>query len=131
MDMNFNQQGEKPKFIYSREDGNARCYAISMFKDYKGPEGLYEQVGTYEIVDESEAETLSEKKISNLMLALAKRENLEDLSAHTETRLLFNVAPRTDEQAPTVVTFRTYDGSGVSVDNAVLKIEKGVLNESR
>ena len=43
----------------------AQTYDISMFKDYKGPAGLYEVIGSYEVVDDIESQDLT--KTLNLM----------------------------------------------------------------
>jgi len=127
--MNFNEQNEKPLFTYQRSDGGDRVYKIAMFKAYKGPHGMYDDVGTYEVVDGNEPEDITEKKVANVVKLLCGKTNLENLSDEVSTRLLYEMKPRVSDSDPTMICFRTYDGSGVSEENAVLRIEKGVLNE--
>ncbi len=129
MDQDFNEQGEQAKFIYRREVGDVCSYVISMFKDYKGRAGRYEDIGLYAVVDAAESEELSKKKVSNLVNLLDGDKAIDDLSNLTNSRLLYTIAPRKNEVDPTIVNFRTYDGDGVSIENAILQLEKGVLNE--
>lgn len=131
MDTEFNELNEKPLFTYQRKDGDACVYNIAMFKSYKGPHGMYEDVGTYEVIDASEVESLSEKKVSNVVKLLCGKTTLENLSDQVDTRLLYELKPRANEIDPTTICFRTYDGDGVSEENAVLTLQKGVLNERR
>jgi hypothetical protein len=42
---------------------------------------------------------------------------------------LFTIVNKKEESDPSVINFRTYDGNGVSTENAVLILEKGVLND--
>jgi hypothetical protein len=100
-----------------------------MFKPYKGGQGEYDQIGTYEVVDESEAAAITEKKLLNLIKLLSGKKSLDDLSNLTDTRLLFTIVNKKEESDPSVINFRTYDGNGVSTENAVLILEKGVLND--
>ena len=127
--MNFNEQGQREKYIFSPLDGFEKAYAISMFKDYKGPSGMYDVIGTYEVVDEKERLEVTEKKVSNVTKMLAGLSSMESLSGMTGTRLLFELAPRTNDADPTVINFRTYDGKGVSTENAVLKLVRGIFDE--
>lgn len=133
MDMDFNESGEKPRFITKKREGQgangSRVYDISMFKPYKGGQGEYDQIGTYEVVDESEAAAITEKKLLNLIKLLSGKKSLDDLSNLTDTRLLFTIVNKKEESDPSVINFRTYDGNGVSTENAVLILEKGVLND--
>ena len=54
---------------------------------------------------------------------------MENLSDSVDTRLLYEMVPRVNDIDPTVINFRTYDGNGVSKENAVLKLERGVYHE--
>ena len=49
----------------------------------------------------------------------------------TQTRVLFTIVPKKTDDDPTKIIFRNHDGEGTSEENAVLTIEKGVLDESR
>jgi hypothetical protein len=122
----FNDKGEKPRFIYKPSPLVARSYQIF---EYKAGKENYEPVGEYIVLDADEDIDLSEKKMVNLISILNGKKDLIDLGNLTKTRLLFNIVPRASDSDPTKIIFRTHDGAGVSKENAVMTIEKGVLNE--
>lgn len=124
----FNDTGEKPQFIYKRRVDDAQSYDIFMFIEAKGE---YAQVGDYTVIDEDEDEKLSDKKISNLIKLLNGKNNLEELGNLTKTRVLFNIVPNREVGDPIKIILRNHDGTGTSEENAVLTIEKGVINESQ
>jgi len=86
-------------------------------------------VGEYTILEAEEPVDISEKKVMNIISLLNGREDLIDLSHMVETRLLFSLIPRTDAESPTKILFRTHDGVGVSKENALLSLQRGILNE--
>lgn len=102
------------------------AYQIFEFKPVKND---YEPVGEYIVLETSEESELTEKKLGNLVRLLNGKQDLADLGNLTKTRILFNIVPRTSENDPTKIIFRTYDGAGVSKENAVFTIEKGVLKD--
>ena len=122
----FNEESEKPEFIYRAKPHVARSYFIYQFKDDKGD---YEPVGDYTVLDLEEEPELSEKRIANLMSALNKKKRSLNLSSLTNARILFNIIPRKPEDTHQKVIFRTYDGTGVSSENAIMVIEKEVFDE--
>jgi len=124
MEDNFNEQSEKPRFIYKRNPVAAHNFQIFEFKEDKGD---YEPVGDYTVIDTSEDPDLTEKKVMNLMILMNGRERLIDVSNLTEERVLFNIVEGNTEENIQKIVFRTYDGEGVSKENAVLVLEKGVL----
>ncbi|MCB1651414.1 MAG: hypothetical protein KDI46_05110 [Alphaproteobacteria bacterium] len=123
----FNDSGEKPRFIYKRNPLIAHAFQIFMYKDEKG---AYEPVGEYTLLDTTEDLEITEKTVMNIISLLNGRENLIKIDSLTENKLLFNIVPKTDENDPTKIIFRTHDGKGVSTENAVLILEKGVLHEA-
>jgi hypothetical protein len=128
MSLDFNDQSEKPRFIYKRNPLTQHDFQIFELKTGKND---YEPVGEYTLIDLSEAVELTEKKLMNLMVLMNGKRKLLDLSNLTNTRILFNIIPGTPDDTKEKVVFRTYDGTGVSKDNAVLTIEKGVFNDNQ
>lgn len=125
----FSEKGEKPKYIHKRNPLVENAYQIFEFKDYKGVNGTYEPVGDYTVLDTNEDEAVTERKILNLMQLMNGKEDLMTLKGMTGTRLLYTLLPRTNETDPTKIIFRTHDGEGVSTENAMLVLEKGILDE--
>jgi len=132
MDTNFNDSfndtGEKPQFIYKRNSLVENSFQIFMYRDEKAD---YEPVGDYTVIDLDEDPDLSEKKIMNVISILNGKEDLMQLGNLTQTRVLFTIVPKKSDDDPTKIIFRNHDGEGTSEENAVLTIEKGVLNDSQ
>lgn len=126
----FNDKGEKPRYIHKRNPLVEHAYQIFEFKDYKGVNGTYEPVGDYTLLDTAENSDLTERKLMNLMQLMNGKKDLMDLKDMTGTRTLFTKLPRKEENDPTKIIFRTYDGDGVSTENAMLVLEKGIYDEA-
>lgn len=124
----FNDKGEKTQFIYKRNPLVEHSFQIFMYRDEKGD---YEPVGDYTVIDLDEDLELSEKKVMNVISLLNGKEDLMELGNLTKTRVLFTIVPKKSDDDPTKIIFRNHDGMGTSEENAVLTIEKGVLNESQ
>lgn len=122
----FNEESEKPEFIYKKNPLVPHSYQIFQFKDEKRN---YEPVGTYTLLDLEEDEELTEKRVMNLIAVMNERKRTIDLKTLTNTRILFTMIQMKPEDTDQKVIFRSYDGSGVSKENAILVIEKGVLHE--
>jgi len=128
----FNDTGEKPQFIYKCNPQLETTFEILMFRPQgETGQGEYESVGDYTVIDEDEDPKLSEKKVKNVINLLNGKDNLEELGNLTKTRVLFTIVPKKTEDEPTKIIFRNHDGKGTSEENAVLTIEKGVLNDSQ
>ena len=121
----FNDKGEKARFIYKRNPLIERSFQIFEYKDDKSE---YEPIGEYTVLDSSEDIEITEKKVINLISIMNGKKNLIDFTNLTKTRVLYNIIPETPESEQQKVVFRTYDGVGVSKENAVLTIEKGVFH---
>lgn len=80
-------------------------------------------VGDYTILDEEEDRTLAEKKMMNLIRRMNGSSDLIPLGEITKSRLLFHRKPKLDPHDRTEVVFYTYNGKGVSKENAILTIE--------
>jgi len=126
MSLKFNEESEKPEFIYKPNPLVEHSYQIFQYKQDKGE---YEPIGEYVVLDASEDTEITEKKMTNLVSIMNGKRNLVDFTNLTKKRILFNILPETPESKEQKVIFRTYDGEGVSKENAVLTIEKGVFNE--
>lgn len=122
----FNDKGEKARFIYKRNPLIDRSFQIFEYKDEKAE---YEPIGEYTLLDASEDIEITEKKVINLISIMNGKKNLIDFTNLTKSRVLYNIIPETPESEQQKVVFRTYDGDGVSKENAVLTIEKGVFHD--
>lgn len=125
---NFNEQGEKSPFIYKKNPLVEHSYQIFQYKKEKQD---YEPVGEYVVLDTKEDIEITEKKMINLVAILNGKQGLIDFKNLTNERILYNIVSDTPENINQKVIFRTYDGSGVSRENAVLTIEKGVFHDDR
>jgi len=127
----FNAESEKPVFIYKPNPAMEGVFEIyGFFDDVQD----YEPVGEYRPVVEGEPKELTEKCVSNLMALLNNRkEKMINLENMTPGRLLFQIVGNDNNDAEEnkyiKIMFRTHDGMGVSEENAVFKLEKGVFYE--
>ncbi len=126
MSLNFNQESEKPRFIYKRNPLIAHSFQIF---EYRADKEDYEPFGDYTLIDMNEPIDITEKKVMNLVTIMNGRQNLIDFQNLTKERVLYNIIGKNDAANGQKVVFRTYDGSGVSKENAVLTIEKGVFED--
>lgn len=124
----FNIESPRPQYIYRRNPLLPSAFQIFSFREEKGD---YEPVGEYTLLDPAEDLALTEKKVMNIVSLLNGRRKLLELGNLTKTRVLFTIVPKSSEEDPTKIIFRNYNGSGPSEENAVLVLEKGVLNESQ
>lgn len=123
----FNEEGEKPRFIYKRNPLIEHGFQIFELKDEKGD---YEPVGEYTLIDLDEPLDITQQKVSNIVALMNGRKRLIDFKKLTEERVLFHiVTDNSPENINEKVIFRTYDGDSVSKDNAVFEIEKGVFKD--
>jgi hypothetical protein len=129
MPIDFNQSTELPRFMHKPHESEALTWVIYEYKDYKGPKGGYDAVGSYRVVDKGEGPDVTFKKLETVCGLLNGRQNLENFGNLTDSRLLFTLEKKNEVNGPSVITFRTHTGQGVSQENAVLTLEKGVLNE--
>lgn len=125
----FNIESEKPPFSYKRNPLVENAFQIFQWKEEKGD---YEPVGEYTLIDLDEDPEVTEKTVMNIVSMLNGRtDRVLDLTNLTSDRLLFNILTNkddTEESEYVKIMLRTHDGMGVSKENAVLKIEKGVFH---
>jgi hypothetical protein len=81
-------------------------------------------VGDYTVLDGAEDPALSEKKVMNLISLMNGRKNLMDLGHETKSRVLYNIVSECDDEGKARVIFYHLGTEGVSVENALLRIEK-------
>ena len=129
MDLAFSRKSEKRPFICRQDPGHARTFLILRLD----AEGGYGPVGRYKVLDKTEDPMITEKKMINLMAIVnGHKDEATALGNLTGQRLLFNVVSETtDAESKTKIIFRTHDGSGVSRENAILTLEKGVFHDDR
>mgnify|MGYP003672058348 CR=1 FL=1 len=116
--------GERTRFVHKPNPLVDRAYQIF---EYMAEKATYEPVGEYVLLNKDEPRDITDKKIINLMSILNKKDELIDLSSLTNKRVLFTLVPEAQAGDQTKMIFKDYDGSGVSKDNAVFTIRKGVL----
>ncbi len=128
MSMNFNEESEKPSFIYKKNPLIAHSFQIFEHKDEKNS---YEPVGEYTLINMDEELDITEKKVINLISIMNGRKNLIDFSNLTQERILFNILQKEKESDQEKIIFRTHNGQEISKENAILTIDKGVFHEQQ
>lgn len=129
MPMDFNQSTELPRFMFKPHEGRERTWVIFEYKDYKGPKGGYDAIGSYEVLDKTEDPVLSEKKLNNIIILMNGKKSPETLKNLTYERVLYNIVPKKEITDPTKIVYRVYNGQGVSKENAVLTLERGLFDD--
>jgi len=126
----FNAESEKPVFIYKPHPTVEGAFEIHGFY---GDVQDYEPVGEYRPVVDDEPQELTEGCVNNLIALLnRKEEKMINLENMTSGNLLFQIVEddkAEDAQKYITIMFRTHDGAGVSEENAVFRLEKGVFYE--
>jgi len=125
----FNAESEKPIFIYKPHPSVDGAFEIHGF--YADVQD-YEPVGEYHPVVDDEPQELTEGCVNNLIALLnRKEEKMINLANMTSGKLLFQIVKPdvSDADANKYITimFRTHDGEGISEENAVFRLEKGVF----
>lgn len=118
--------GERTRFIHKPNPLVERSYQIFEY-DFKKSD--YNHVGDYVLIQKDEPQDVTEKKVINLMTLLNGKDDLIDLSNLTNTRLLYSIVPEAQAGNQTKIVLKDYDGSGVSKENAIFTIRKGVLHD--
>lgn len=128
MEIDFNKQIERPRFIYKPNPLMKRAYQI--FELMPKNNG-YEPVGEYILLNHEEDPELTEEKMNNLITLLNGKKAVKDLTKMSASRVLFTVMPEEQSGDQTKIIFKDFDGKGVSTDNAVFTIRRGVLHDKR
>lgn len=116
--------GERPRFVHKANPMVERAYQIF---EYNFKKSDYEPVGDYVLINKDEPRDITEKKVFNLITLLNGKNDLIDISNLTKARFLYTIVPEARAGDQTKIILKDYDGSGVSKDNAVFTIRKGVL----
>ncbi len=116
--------GERTRFVHKPNPLIERDYQIF---EYIIEKGDYEHVGDYVLLNKDEPREITDKKVMNIMTLINGKDDLIDLSNLTTTRLLYTIVPEAQAGDQTKIILKDYDGSGVSKDNAIFTIRKGVL----
>ncbi|MGH1377824.1 MAG: hypothetical protein ACRBB3_03295 [Alphaproteobacteria bacterium] len=118
--------GERSRFIQKPNPLVDRAYQIF---EYDFTKSDYDHVGDYVLIQKDEDKEITKKKVINLITLLNGKDDLIDLSNLTSTRLLYSIVPEAQAGDQTKIVLKDYDGSGVSKDNAIFTIRKGVLHD--
>ncbi len=123
----FNAESRAPIYAYQRSPVNERAFLI-----VKKPDNANEPipVGDYTVLDKEEDLSLSEKKVMNLISLLNGRKRLMELGHESNSRVLYNIVSESDEENKMKVLFYQLREEGVSVENALFRMEttEEVLN---
>lgn len=116
----FNMVTAKKPYAYRRNPLYGHAYVILR----RSAAGGYEPAGGYTVLDGGEDETLSERKVMNLVALMNDEEGrLIDLRGSTRSRLLFSRLPAA-VPGHSRVMFYTRDCAGVTRENAVLELDE-------
>ncbi len=117
----FNTITAKQAYTYRRNPLHEASYLLLKQNEATG---AYVPVGDYTVLDREENPALSEKKVMNLVTLLNGRDDLIELGEETGTRMLYHPTPRSDGEERTKIVFYSWEGKGVSKENALLTIEE-------
>lgn len=118
----FNSEAKVPRYGYVRSPVHDRAFQILKYPENTAAEPT--PVGDYTVLDSSEDLGLSERKVMNLVSLLNGRKALMQLGHETQSRVLYNVVSENDDDGKARVIFYHLGEAGVSVENALFRIEK-------
>ncbi len=118
----FNAEAAAPRYGYEPSPVNPRAFLIHKLSEdgHRAPI----VVGDYTILDAGEDIAFAEKKVMNLISLLNGRKNLVQLGHETGTRVLYKIVTESDDEGKARVVFYNLGKEGVSVENAMFRIEK-------
>jgi hypothetical protein len=114
----FNAEAKTPRYGYMPSPVHPRAFQILKYSELNP-----QPVGDYTVLDSKEDLGLSEKKVMNLISLLNGRKHLVQLGHETGTRVLYNVVSECDDDGKSRVLFYQLGKGGVSVENALFRIE--------
>ena len=116
----FNTESRIPKYGYQRSPVNERAFMIvKKEQELADPK----PVGDYTVLDKEEDIALAEKKVMNLVSLLNGRKRLMELGHETKSRILYHIVSEKDEENKTKILFYRLGKEGVSVENALFRLE--------
>lgn len=114
----FNAEASTPRYTYRRSPVQDRAFMILKVTDAEPV-----AVGDYTVLDGSEDIDLTEKKVINLISMLNGRKKLMQLGHETKSRILYNIVSEKDDDGKMRVIFYQLGVEGVSVENALFRME--------
>lgn len=118
----FNAEASSPRYTYRKSPVHPRGYMILKYRDDRTAEPVV--IGDYTVLDSKEDLGLSEKKVMNLVSLLNGRKNLMQLGHETGVRVLYHIVSERDDDDKTRILFYTLGKEGVSVENAMFRIDR-------
>jgi len=118
----FNQESQQPRYTYVRSPVYDRAFQILKYQN--GLEQDPVAVGDYTVLDQEEDLGLAEKKVMNLVTLLNGKKKLIQLGHETNSRILYHIVSEQDEENKANVVFYKLGQEGVSVENALFRIER-------
>lgn len=118
----FNAQGNAHRYSYSHSPVDPNAFMILKYAD-----GLTEEpvaVGDYTVLDGLEDPSLSERKVMNIVSLLNGRKQLMQLGHETKSRTLYKILTEADEGNRQNIMFYNLGAEGVSIENALLRLER-------
>lgn len=117
----FNLEAKTPRYGYMPSPVHPRAFQIVKYTDSTRDD--MHPVGDYTVLDSKEDIGLSEKKVMNLISLLNGRKNLMQLGHETGTRILYHIVSECDDDGKSRVLFYQLGKEGVSVENALFRME--------
>jgi hypothetical protein len=121
----FNAEAAPAAYGYRSSPVNPRAFQFTRLDEDAREPAI---VGDYTILDKNEDVALAEKKVMNLVSLLNGRKNLMQLGHETSTRVLYKVVTECDDDGKTRIVFYNLGREGVSVENALFRIEKEIYH---
>lgn len=121
----FNAEAAPAAYGYRSSPVNPRAFQFTRLDEDAREPAI---VGDYTILDKNEDVALAEKKVMNLVSLLNGRKNLMTLGHETNTRVLYKVVTERDADNKTRIMFYNLGKEGVSVENALFRVEKEIYD---
>ncbi len=118
----FNAEAKTSRYGYIKSPVHPRAFMILKYPGDMADDP--KPVGDYTLLDGDEDFGLTEKKVINLISLLNGRKALMDLGHETGIRVLYKVLNESDAEGKKNVMFYTLGKEGVSIENALLRLEK-------
>lgn len=118
----FNHQAAAPQYTYQKSPVHPRGFMILKYRGDMAADP--KPVGEYTVLDAREDFELSEKKVMNLISLLNGRKALMQLGHETKTQVLYHIVSEKDDDGKYRVLFYNLGKGGVSIENALFRIER-------
>ncbi len=118
----FNSEAGPARYSYRPSPVHGRAYQILKHQEDRSKDPR--PVGEYTVLDAKEDPSLSEKKVMNMVSLLNGRKKLMQLGRETGIRVLYHIVTECDDDGMARVVFYNLGKEGVSIENALFRIEK-------